>query len=321
MPHQRKLVSSPFRGTQIVYTLGERTDCPPAVRPFSVGSILSTYVHVLAYISPILPSGALDMQAESRSLSFNESSLLDLFGQMWRSNWAESEDCAPFDVTFQAAERREAKLEGRLNPGTFYRSYAACMTKKTKGSLMHVPQAQHLMSPLYLSSRSMGSFDYTSLQPPPAFLFRSDSGNIPAVERNAFDQDGPSGRRCPSVGEEHWANDGVVPLFSQWHPLACGETRCKHTTLSLDNPGFSDTASTVPGKFKVTNACLEEPESGIWHVHHIDSANHLSIVPFWFGTERQQTFWKDLGYWLRAIEIQRSRQENFYETRVLVPPL
>ena len=44
-------ISSPFRGTQIVFTLGERTDAAPAVRPLSWGSLLAKGVHIVSYLS------------------------------------------------------------------------------------------------------------------------------------------------------------------------------------------------------------------------------------------------------------------------------
>lgn len=123
-------VCSPFRGTQLVYTLGERTDAAPSVRPFSIGSALTKGIHLLCYLSP-LTSPLLDLRAESRALSFRELSLTSLLRQLWRSDWAESRDALPFDVTFEAADEREGRGEGGLCEGTFYRSYVACMVSYT----------------------------------------------------------------------------------------------------------------------------------------------------------------------------------------------
>jgi hypothetical protein len=119
-------VSTPFRGTQLVYSLGESTDAAPAVRFLSLGSLLSKGVHIAAYFAPFLPI-SIDLHVESRSLSCRDSSVFHLLKQLWKSDWAESEDCTPYDVTFAAAEQREARSEGRLNENTFYRSYVACM--------------------------------------------------------------------------------------------------------------------------------------------------------------------------------------------------
>lgn len=58
-------------------------------------------------------------------MSLYETSVLELCGQLWKSDWAESRDATPFDVTFGAAEEREGEGEGRVWGGTWYRSWAA----------------------------------------------------------------------------------------------------------------------------------------------------------------------------------------------------
>ncbi|KIJ66335.1 hypothetical protein HYDPIDRAFT_86876 [Hydnomerulius pinastri MD-312] len=123
-------ISSPFRGTQLVYTLGERTDAAPAVRPFSVGSVLAKAAHIVSYLSPVLPK-VFDLHAESRELSFRDTSLPSLWQQLFKSDWAEGRDATPYDVTFQAAEEREALHEGLPHKKTFYRSYCASFVKRT----------------------------------------------------------------------------------------------------------------------------------------------------------------------------------------------
>lgn len=120
------IVSAPFRGTQLVYTLGERVDAAPAVRPFSVGSALAKWIHLVTFLSPFLPR-ILDLHAEARSLSYREISFLSLFRQLRKSDWAEGRDATPFDVTFEAADERESNLEGQVHPHTFYRSDTAHM--------------------------------------------------------------------------------------------------------------------------------------------------------------------------------------------------
>ena len=109
-----------------MYTLGERTDSAPSVRPFSIGNAISKVVHILSYFSPVLPS-ALDFHADSRALSYRESSFSELLCHLWKSNWAESRDATPFDVTFEAADLRDVEGEGRCNTRTYYRSYTSCM--------------------------------------------------------------------------------------------------------------------------------------------------------------------------------------------------
>ena len=67
------------------------------------------------------------MHADSRSLCYRTLSIPELLRQLYKSEWAESRDCSPFDATFQGADIREMNMEGLTNPRTFYRSYAACM--------------------------------------------------------------------------------------------------------------------------------------------------------------------------------------------------
>src|ERR1700691_3982872 len=58
-------ISAPFRGTQVVYPLGECEDAAPAVRPISVGSAIAKGVHLVSFLAPYLPK-LLDLHAESR---------------------------------------------------------------------------------------------------------------------------------------------------------------------------------------------------------------------------------------------------------------
>lgn len=280
-------ISAPFRGTQLVYSLGERTDAAPLVRPLSVGSLLAKVVHVASYLAPLMPP-ALDMLSDSRNLSFRHASVLTLFRQLWKRDWAESRDATPFDVTFEAADEREANGEGVLCPQTYYRSHVACMTEREpagSGNDLHVPSCKDAFTyALYLSSGVMGQFDFSTLRPAPSFAIASSHG------RDDVEQAGERAQEL-ALGEEYWANDGVVPIFSQWHPLPCQDTKCRH---------LSDTSAR-----DLTNVA---PEPGIWHVYHERDASHISVVPFWMATERQCAFWKDLGCWLRSIERHRRQR-------------
>ncbi|KAJ7675395.1 alpha/beta-hydrolase [Mycena rosella] len=269
-------VSAPFRGTQAVYVLGERADSAPAVHPLSFGALVGKGVHILSFISPLLPR-ALDLHADCRSLTYRDISFSSLLKQLWKSDWAESRDATPFDVTFQAADERESNAEGDVDPETFYQSHAVRMTRPQHLEKVeaHIPSMRHVTSPLmYILSRRLGAFDYSTLQPPPSF-FR------------------PHNSEESSMGEEYWANDGVVPLFSQWHPLPCRRTRCRHV-------------GTVVAKSTDKDDRFHEgaPRPGIWYVNQED-ATHMSIIPLWTGTSQQQQFWMKLGHWLRAIERDR----------------
>lgn len=85
-------------------------------------------------------------------------------------------------------------------------------------SYKHSPSLDCLAAPpLYISARIMGSFDYSTLVPPPSFLYpMNPASRITDIELGIH----PSASTS-QLGEEYWANDGVCPLFSQWHPLEC----------------------------------------------------------------------------------------------------
>ncbi|KAJ7925998.1 hypothetical protein B0H13DRAFT_1109184 [Mycena leptocephala] len=267
-------ISAPFRGTQLVYLLGERTDAAPDVRPLSFGSILGKWVHLLSFVSPLLPQ-ALDMHGDCRSLTYRDIPFTSLLKQLWKSDWAESRDATPFDVTFQAADERESNAEGTVDPETFYQSHVALMTRRrSKGFKTHAPTLEpHRHTPDVHFAHLLGIFDYSVLRPLPSFL------HPPEASPCAGDS---------SMGEEYWANDGVVPIFSQWHPLPCRYIRCRHFGL----PGQSDEDRLQ----QVT------PKPGIWYVNQEEDNHHMSLVPVWTGTDRQKIFWTKLGRWLAAVE-------------------
>ncbi|KAJ7897080.1 alpha/beta-hydrolase [Mycena olivaceomarginata] len=241
-------ISAPFRGTQLVYLLGERADAAPAVRPLSFGSILGKWVHILSYMAPLLPQ-AVDFHGDCRSLTYRDISFFSLLKQLWTSDWAESRDAAPFDVSCQAVDERESDGEGVIDPNVFYQSHVAVMTRRRSESVkFHIPALSHIASPLmYISSRLVGKFDFSTLRPSPSFLAQRGDSNCAA---------------------QYWANDGVVPVFSQWHPLPCRLTRCRHLVDEED-------------------------------------AHHMSLVPLWIGIDRQKQWWRRLGQWLASVEESR----------------
>ncbi|KAF7337437.1 hypothetical protein MSAN_02216400 [Mycena sanguinolenta] len=253
-------ISAPFRGTQLVYLLGERADAAPAVRPLSVGSVLGNG-SILSLIY---------------RLSFLKWSTF-MQTALWKSDWAESRDATPFDVTFQAADERESDGEGVIEPETFYQSHVAVMTRQySKSSRMQMPTLNHITSPMmYICARLMGKFDYSILRPSPSFHQLDDCVFTTGSET--------------SMGEEYWANDGVVPIFSRWHPLPCRRDHCRH----LETTGQPDEDR------------LETPRPGIWYVNQEDDAHHMSLVPLWTNTDRQKQWWKRLGRWLSTVEENR----------------
>lgn len=205
-----------------------------------------------------------------------------------------------------------------------------------------------------------------------------------------------------ALPEEYFANDGVVPVFSQWHPGACWPgVRCVHHPRPLDDeeeerrspdifihgsPEDDDederhedivregdvlvppamppkpvdfglfnpittrvrSSSTVTlnskrnsrggggaggGSGATTNSksSRELPMPNIFHVYSLPASSptnddrtdkletqsglrrtqrpqhhHLSIMPLWAGTDRQRTFWREVGGWLEDVDDARA---------------
>ena len=101
-----------------------RVDAAPHVHDWSIGSAISKVAHLLSYFSP-WTAPYIDFHTESRKYAYTDASIWRTLKLLWRSDWGESRDCAPFDVTFQAGDEREEIGEGRVNEKTYYRSYAA----------------------------------------------------------------------------------------------------------------------------------------------------------------------------------------------------
>ena len=75
------------------------------------------------------------------------------------------------------------------------------------------------------------------------------------------------------LGGEYFANDGVVPIFSQWHPGNCSPSRCKHCS-TLNSPSASPPIELSDQQLTGEHADLDQPlelvpEPGIFRVHHI----------------------------------------------------
>jgi hypothetical protein len=146
---------------------------------------------------------------------------------------------------------------------------------------------------MYILAQIMGTFDFSLLRPIPLFLdSKKQERKLIVVpdekETGSLQLENAEQARTvhsSQLGEEYFANDGVVPVISQWHPLSCSETHCKHHGLQQSS-----------------SSSLLKIEPGRWDVHEIPDASHSAIVPFWTGNEKQRMFWEDLGDWLRAVE-------------------
>lgn len=228
-------ISSPFHGTPLVYLLGSQPLTYPSVRFFSIGNFLAKAVHVLAFVDGFAPTSisnatrkVLDVYSDAWPFAqadpmregleeladlvegkdekgghlSNRTFLKMLRGgrlllqQLWRSDWAEERDCAPWECTLWERERDSESNGWRCQLGeegyqsesgkkvkTWYRSYSAFMTLPSdekasptqiesnwhKVSIKHSP-IHLLLSPLAFTSNLIGSYSYHKLDPLPTFL-------------------------------------------------------------------------------------------------------------------------------------------------------
>ncbi|GAC99517.1 lipase [Pseudozyma hubeiensis SY62] len=239
-------VSSPFRGTPLVYSLGSEPLPYPKVRMFSFGDMLSKFIHIAAWLDLPFFDAHADAWHFSRRKSIGQREMAPggvipgevegvgeeekrkiagvrgILRQLWKSDWAGGRDCAPWDCTFAERDQdRSSQGWGLEEPNkkrlgkTWYRSYAGGMTvadSKDEGPKFHRPETYWSLSPLTYTSHLIGHFDYGKLQPVPSFMHEGEKG----------------GAGVEGLHSSWWENDGVVPLASQYHPFGCKVGECRH---------------------------------------------------------------------------------------------
>ncbi|TKY90986.1 hypothetical protein EX895_000985 [Sporisorium graminicola] len=281
-------VSSPFRGTPLVYSLGSEPLPYPKVRMFSFGDLLSKFIHIAAFLDlPFfdahadawhfsakrrrravqrsqLPRGGVAAETATgkdvlRQMGDPEAGyeeggesapvagtagLKEFLRQLWKSDWAGGRDCAPWDCTFAERDRDRADDKWGLEVGdvkrsgrTWYRSYAGGMTVADHAEEQQQPQFQRpetywSLSPLTFTAHLIGHFDYSKLQPPPSFLISTPAAAEGKEESRGKAEDTSASMAMAmamaNLSPTWWANDGVVPLASQFHPFDCHPDRCCH---------------------------------------------------------------------------------------------
>ena len=96
------------------------------------------------FFAPLFSEHPWDLLCEARSYSCKNISALQFLKNVWKSEWAESEDIAPYDVTYQSVVARENNGEGVVNKGTYYTSYATNMVSPRLGT--HPKTLKYLLS-------------------------------------------------------------------------------------------------------------------------------------------------------------------------------
>lgn len=299
-------VSAPFRGTHSVYTLGEKPASPPDLRVFSVGALIALAIHFSMFFAPLFSKHPWDLFCEGRSYSCKDISVLQFLKHVWKSGWAESEDIAPYDATYQAIMTREKNGEGVVNKGTYYTSYVTDMVRSRLGiSLRTYAETTHF--PLRLSEttgRAVVSPQTLLILPGcrcsscldrcvRTILARSIHSPISCVlyRRGIVTSCTETTEWCLFFhnGTRYPASTFLCtvkmsePILSHFPPR---ETMCVHHQAL--NHSFSPV--------------VDELVAGTWNVFTIEDATHASIVPRWTGSKLQTSFFKRLGERLRFMD-------------------
>lgn len=253
-------VSSPFRGTPLVYSLGSEPLPYPKVRMFSVGDMLSKLIHIAAYLDlpgfdahadawhfsgkrrkaakrALLKDGSATQRAEDiesgnkgKEQEEEVAGVTKLLRQLWKSDWSGGKDCAPWECTFAERDRDtqadgwglEPPQQGTRRGRTWYRSYAGAMT---------VPDpTSDAAAPAYHRPETYWSLSPLTLTAHLIGHFDySRLQPLPSFLTSSGDEKTEGQESLlKKVPAGWWENDGVVPLASQFHPLDCDRERCRH---------------------------------------------------------------------------------------------
>ena len=251
-------VSAPFLGTPIVYSLGSEPLPYPKVRPLSIGNLITKLVHIATYLDlPFFDTHADAWHFSPRfkhthgdeQKALSTPPLPGLRGLL-KQLWHSDWAVGRDCAAWDAAVLNRDESEWPL-PSPSSGGVTATWYRSYAGHLSSSFSLYALAS--YLVSR----FDYA-----PHFPDR--------------------------VQHPDWiANDGVIPLASQFHPGKCDpNVTCIHSHAMP--PSAAGAKST--------------PSPNIWHTHVLENTDHSALCPFWTGSERQKEFWTGVGAWLASID-------------------
>lgn len=125
-----------------------------------------------------------------------------------------------------------------------------------------------------------------------------------------------NGEQHHSFSHAGWsANDGVVPLASQYHPRDCaaGGRNCTHS-MGLPGHEISTAEASRAEKFvawlcgrTVPPKPLDLPshhhsKPNHYYTYTVSNTTHATLCPLWIGSAEQRAFWRFVGGWLRDVE-------------------
>ncbi|KAF8323288.1 hypothetical protein DL93DRAFT_2151564 [Clavulina sp. PMI_390] len=206
-------VGSPHRGTQLAYYVAGTKGNSSRFGHGAPSNLVSRYIHLLSYFSPILPSAVVpDFHSESRDLTLFQISPLELLRQLYHSDWSESKDATPWDTTFTASEERDEDYQrfrakqtlGGREGRTWYRAYAMSYTDRSDtAEPYHAPRnSRFLTSPFFWwTAMKTGQFDFSSLPTLPKFLSAPSQHSPPPRPRSSTASSLRRGRRRQSLIE------------------------------------------------------------------------------------------------------------------------
>lgn len=223
------------------------------------------------------------------------------------SSLAWSLSALPFKVT--------SKLLGRFDYGSAKPSQLfgfGCAAKVVKDILPRPPSPPRTSPHDYEKATDSGYCSRSSIDgkpPAPSVLIEALAGEAESAAK----------RQESEYEDEAWyANDGVVPLASQYHPGSCSPDLCSH---SDGLPMLaSHTAHTSLSSAVSEPLTPPLPQPNRWEVHHLRDTTHASLCPLWTGGAYQRQFWRGMGRWLADVDAAATVEAGESDAQPLASP-
>lgn len=107
-----------------------------------------------------------------------------------------------------------------------------------------------------------------------------------APEQEEKSSDSPHQSQHHTFSDTWHANDGVVPLASQYHPGQCQSGTCTH--IKGLQPSSATTTDLQPNHY---------------YTRVVSNTTHATLCPLWVGSEEQKEFWRFVAGWMRDVEM------------------
>ncbi|KAI9297449.1 alpha/beta-hydrolase [Neoconidiobolus thromboides FSU 785] len=232
-------ISSPLKGSTGTLLLGHQIGNPGSVDLISVGRLLYGICHLWEWLELPGLKSMIGVDFRMSHFKLNEDrSFFNLAKNLLTLNCFEKGvDTAAYDISLERCDLAPLKTFDT----TYYRSYCAKLTNTDLETKCEIP-IEHWCLPLVALSRKIGNFDFKTI----------GNGALAKFEKE----------------QALWrANDGLVPLISQFHPGKCSPTTCKHYDFKLDDEPTDH------------NDALNNIKPGVWYSTTVQNCSHIDLIP------------------------------------------